>query len=545
MAFDGIFLHKLMNEFDVIKSGRISKIYELTDSSFMLTIRANRLNYNLILNLNAQTSRIHLTNMNYEHTTMSKPFSLLLKKQIEGYFISDIYQYESDRIVVLKLEGFSEMKDRQTKYLIVEIMGRFSNLILTNEEFIIIDSLHHDGISEFNRIILPNVKYQYPVTAKINPYTLTKDELGKVLYTITTPKDLITSFLGTSYTFANKVFSNDNKLNNFYDLLYNINNPVTYIEKDKLDFYFDNDNPTNKYDTLSELLDNVYYELDRTDQVKRASNDLLKFINRQINKFTKKIEKLNDERKIALECEEYKLYGELLLSYPNLKEKTNKVEVLNYYTNLNVLIPLEEKYNVLDNSQRYYKKYQKLKKSIAYIDEQTAIASKELEYFKLLKTQSELAGVNDIKEIIDELIDNKYLFEQKKNNKKKQKPNITTYKYNDSIIYVGKNNLQNEYITHQLGKANDYWFHVKDAPGSHVVIHSPNPLSEAEIRLCANLAAYFSFYKDSSSVSVDYTLVRNIKKIPGHRNCFVRYKDAKTIYIDPNYDEIKTLKEAK
>ena len=245
----------------------------------------------------------------------------------------------------------------------------------------------------------------------------------------------------------------------------------------------------------------------------------------------------------ANDSDKYRIYGELLLTSSNLKDKLKEIEVFNYYTNENIKIKLDNKYTVLDNSNKYFKKYQKAKNSIKYINEQIEESKNEIDYFNVLKYQLNDASINEALEIQDELIENKYLFNKEITNKKKnQKPKILTFELDNNIlISVGKNNIQNEYLTHKLANSNDMWFHVKDAPGSHVVVHNGGELSEDEIRIAANLAAYYSSFKESSSVPVDYTRIRNIK-IPRRRACFVTYKHQSTIYIDPDYDTILKLK---
>lgn len=545
MSFDGIFLHKLSNELSILKTGRISKINELSDTNFLFTIRAQKENYNLFLGFNSDTSRVHLTNRNFEHTQSSKAFTLFLKKHLEGYFISDISQYETDRILIFTCEGYNEMKDRNLKYLICEIMGRYSNLIITDNNYTILESLHHDGVGEFNRIIMPNVKYSFPKTEKINPYKINKEELENLIKngTLNSPKSFVNYFLGISYSFANQLFVNDDIVNNFFSLLYDKYQPSIFNNlNNKNDFYFFHNTPLSTYSSLSDLLDEIFYERDKKEQIRKETNDLMKFVERQIDKNKKKIDKLIEEKNLAMDCEDQKLYGELLLSAPNLKEKAKSILVFNYYNNKELNIKLDEKLTILENSQKYYKKYQKLKKSISFIDEQTKIANDEIEYFNLLKNQILNANLLDVIEIYDELVKNKYLMPKNSQNKKKKKPNITTYLIDDTIIYVGKNNIQNEYITHTLAKPQNLWFHVKDGSGSHVVIAKNDDYTEKEIRTAANIAAYYSYAKDSSSVAVDYTKVRYIKKIPGKRACFVSYTNQNTIYIDPNYELIKELK---
>ena len=199
---------------------------------------------------------------------------------------------------------------------------------------------------------------------------------------------------------------------------------------------------------------------------------------------------------------------------------------------------------MIDNSKLYYKKYQKAKTAIIHINEQLSISNDELNYFKIIYSQIENANVSDILEIESELLENKYIKKNDQKKKRKDKTKILTFVLDDSsIIYVGKNNIQNEIITHKIARHNDTWFHVKDAPGSHVVISKNGELSEYDIRTCANIAAYYSSYKDSSSVPIDYTFVRNIKKIPGKRACFVTYTNQHTIYIDPDKESINNLEQ--
>lgn len=548
MSFDGIFLSRLIKEFDVLKTGRISKIIESGDTDFILTIRANRQNYNLMMSFSSDFARIHLTTKEYTAPINPKSFTMFLRKHIEGYFIENIQTYQSDRIIYFTLQGYNEMQDFNKKILICEVMGRYSNMILVDENYKIIEALKHDGVGEYNRTILPNAIYTFPQTDKINPLLLTSDEINIIVENkrLSNPKDYMNTFNGVSLNLSYPIFNVELHQHQFYKYLHIKSKPATFINfKGSLDFYyhpFDND-VINSYNTLSELLDDFYYKADIQAKVKLKTNDLLTFINRQINKNKKKIDKLNIEKIEANKLDEYKIYGELLLSVENPKEKKKEIELLNYYTNEYITIPLDIKYSIIENSSKYFKKYQKCKTSLQYIDKQIENAKNEIEYFDMLKYQLESANINEALEIQDELVEGKYIF--KKNNKpiKKQKPKLLTYILeNSTTISVGKNNIQNEYLTHKFAKGNEMWFHIKDGSGSHVVIHKEDPLNEEEIRTAANIAAYYSSMNKSSSVAVDYTKVRNIKKIPGKRNCFVTYTNQKTIYIDPSEEFINNLK---
>ena len=220
----------------------------------------------------------------------------------------------------------------------------------------------------------------------------------------------------------------------------------------------------------------------------------------------------------------------------------NQLECLNYYTNETVVIPLDIKLSPVKNSEKYFKRYKKHKNSIPHLKKQINEAKLEMKYFHQILHQTENASLKDIEEIKEELMNRKYIKSTVKLKKKKKKPNFDTY-FDDlgNEILVGKNNIQNAYITHKIAKHNEMWFHVKDAPGSHVVIRQTLPLEEVSIRTSAHLAAYYSKLRSSSSVAVDYVQVRYIKKVPGKINSFVTYTNHKTIYIDPDEDFILSL----
>lgn len=542
MSFDGVFLHKLIQELNILKSGRITKVMESGDTDFILVIRANHQNYNLMISLSSDFARIHLTNKAYESPTNPKSLTMLLRKHIEGFFIEDLYQYSNDRIVVFKLAGYSEMRDFTHKYLVCEIMGRYSNLILTDEDYKILEVLKHTGVTEFGRTMLPNAIYQFPEISKINPYTLSLKELEELQ--ITSPKELCNTLEGVSIALANYAYTKEQALPFFYSLIQEDASPSTFTSANgKKDFYYIPLSNIDKkdYPSLSKLLDDYYYQADNQSKIKLKTNDLVSFIQRQIHKNEKKIKKLETEALDAAHAEEYKIKGELLLSYPNLKAKESKVSIFNYYTNQEEMIDLDAKYDVITNSQKYYKKYQKTKTAVHYIDEQLNLARNEIEYFQILLDQLKCASINDALEIRQELIENRYLLEAPNKSRKKMKPNYLTYIVDDVFIYVGKNNFQNEYLTHKLAKASDYWFHVQNASGSHVIVCT-NELTENLCRTAAMLAANYSSLNESSSIPVDYTLVRNIKKIPGKRNCFVTYTKQKTIYIDIDKKILENLK---
>lgn len=540
MSFDGIFLNKLTKELECIKSGRITKIMESGDTDFVLTIRADKVNYHVLISLSCDFTRIHFTTKSYDFPNVPKSFTMFLRKHIEGFFIEDLYQYGNDRILVFKLAGYNEMKDFSHKFLICELMGRYANLILTNEDYQILEVLKKAGVSEFGRTMLPNAIYQFPLETKLNPFSLTLEEM--LFLPITSPKELCQKFEGVSMNLACYAFSKEQAIPYFYELLHQEVSPSIYIQKGKSDYYYLSlGNLIATHSSLSELLESFYYDRDNQAKIKAKTNDLEHFIEKQIAKNEKKIKKLTIEAIEAAHAEDYKIKGELLLSYPHLKDKESQIEVFDYYKNESVVIQLDPKYDIITNSQKFYKKYQKIKTAIYYIEEQLKVARNEIEYFQVLLDQLKCASIKDALEIQQELIDHRYMLEDKEKNKKKVRPNYLTYIVGETLLYVGKNNIQNEYVTHKLAKGSDYWFHVQKASGSHVIV-ATNELTEELCRTAAMLAAKFSSLSDSSSIPVDFTQVKHIKKIPGKRNCFVTYTRQKTIYIDIDEAKLNQLR---
>ncbi len=545
--FDGIFLNKMLEELNILKTGRINKINESGDTDFIISIRANYNNYNLLISASSSFSRCHLTEKTYDFPAIPKSFTMLLRKHISGFFIKDIYTYSSDRVLIFSLEGFDELAYKKEYFLIAEIMGRYSNIILTDNNYEIIDSLKHDGIGEYNRTILPHATYVFPESNKLNPFDYTKDDLLKLIENkkLETPKDYMNTFNGVSFSIAEPIFKNDEHALNFYNYLHKEIIPSSFLNfNNKKDFYYNSFDikPIKTYESLSKMLDDYYYQEDLNAKIKSKTNDLSSFINKEIKKLENKLIKLNKELNNTDEAENYKLYGELLLTYPNLKEKQKYIEILNYYNNELVKIPLDIKHTILENSNKYYKKYQKSKSAISYINEQIEKCENEITYFKSLSFQISISNINDALEIKEELINNKYLFDKENKNKKKQKPKLLTYDLNGTYISVGKNNVQNDYLTHKLSKPNELWFHVKDAPGSHVVLHKSEDITEDEIRCAALIAAFYSTLGESSSVPVDYTKIKNLKKVPKIKGSFVTMAHQKTIYIDPDKNIIDSLK---
>ena len=272
MSFDGLFLHHLKQELQILKSGRLVKIAEIGDTDFIFTIRSDKTNHQLMLSFASDFARVHLTEKKYDTSSHPKSFTMLLRKHLEGYFLKDFFQYESDRILVFMFTGYNEMRDYNQKYLICEVMGRYSNLILTTDTYSIIDVLKKDGVGEYNRTMLPNAIYRFPETNKKNPLARSLQSLQQD--TVFSPKDLIACYNGISMLAAEYCFQTDAVHQTLYQLIHETIHPVILLNKNqKKDFYFQacNNPVLEAYPSLSALLDQFYYEAEKTYTIKQKN----------------------------------------------------------------------------------------------------------------------------------------------------------------------------------------------------------------------------------------------------------------------------------
>lgn len=547
MALDGIFIHHLVDELEILNYGKIGKITQVGNNDFIFVIRNNGKNHKLFVSLERNQYRIAITDKEYIAPANATMFSMLLRKHFEGGVITNITQHKLDRIVVFTINKTNEFGDKVTKFMIVELMGKNSNLIITDNNYIIIDSLRKNGISEDGRTILAKALYEFPEENKHNIFELSNEKITEIYQNnVNDYRDIVKSFSGFSPMIAKYVFTHKAPIYALIEIKETKPTPTLTNILDKKDFTcYKIGDILKEYDTLSNLLEDYFYQKTIKQEVLEKSNNLKNHISHAIKRLENKIVKLNEELDEAISSEKYRLYGELILSnlYLFNNQKMEKVTLLNYYTNEEITIELDNKISLKENANKFFLRHQKSKKAIKYITEQIEISKDELEYLKLISTQIDTANVKDIEQIKTELMNNHYIKNSSNKNTKqrKEKIEILTYIINDTEILVGKNNLQNEYITHQLARPNDLWLHVKDGPGSHVLIKNPT-YSEEEIRGAAMLAAYYSTYQSSSSVAVNYTLAKHVKKIPGKRNCFVTFTNEKTIYIDPDIEFINKLK---
>ena len=569
MAFDGITTKSISYELQYsILGGKINKIFEPNKNEVLLSIYANGKNYALNICIDSNLYRIHLTTNAKPNPLNAPNFCMLLRKHLIGYKIKAISSNDNlERIIKIELEGYNELNDLTTKYLMVELMGKHSNIILLNDKFFIIDSLRHlDTLSNSYRDILPAHEYTYPENVKNNFYTIkSAEEFCNLVLTnnVTNLTNfLVGYFTGFSKPFIKNIiikqnirntdFSKDDILK-MYEYLSKIlnnldSNHVSLTkysnEKGKLDYVIDLETKTSNLD-INFYIDDFYYNKEANNNYVSYRNNLLKLISHILKKYSLRLESINNKLK---ECENkdlYKLYGELITAnlYKFSKDyNSDKVELENYYDNNTILtIPLDNTISIANNAKKYFKKYNKLKNALEIVTIQKKETEEELQYIESIIYELEYAkNIQEVNEIYNEISENPifkdYIQSNNKTNTKKD-ANISTpreYHIDGFTVLVGKNNKQNDYLTTKLASPNDIWFHTKDIHGSHVILKNPSEnISNDTLIKCAKLAAYYSKGRLSSNVPVDYCFVKYVKKPNGSKPGMVIYTNNKTLNVTP------------
>jgi predicted ribosome quality control (RQC) complex YloA/Tae2 family protein len=568
MSFDGIMTRAITHELShTLHSGRISKIYQPFKTELVFTIRSNGKNHQLLLSANANFARSHLTKEKHPNPTQPPMFCMLLRKHLEGGIIESIEQVDMERIIEITIRNKDELGDIQTKKLIVEIMGRHSNMMIVDAKtMVILDSIKHVSIAQSSyRTVLPGQPYKRPPEQeKQNP--IETDEAG-ILREIDfnqgkLDRQLVNRFSGLSPLIAKEVIHRSGMSNRqslpdaFLSILSDVRNQQYYpqmIEAEGRE-YFSVVNLTHlkgevrSFSTVSEMLDRFFYGKAERDRVKQQAFDLEKLLRNEYQKSKKKIIKLERTLTDADKAKEYQKKGELLTANLHLVKRGDpKVEVIDYYdeSQPTIEISLDPLKSPSDNAQAYFKKYNKAKKSVAVVREQIERTKEDIHYLDQVIQQTESASPRDIEEIREELIEEGYLRRRQKQSKKKrkdEKPQLEIYTSSTGLsFYVGKNNKQNDYLTNRFARQDEIWLHTKDIPGSHVVIRSTEP-DETTIIEAATVAAFFSKARQSSSVPVDYTKIRHVKKPNGSKPGFVTYDQQTTVFVTPDEDTILRLR---
>jgi predicted ribosome quality control (RQC) complex YloA/Tae2 family protein len=566
MPFDGIVTRAVTEELEQeLLPGKITKIHQPTNTELVITVRSQRKNHTLLLSIHPTYARVHLTADTYTNPQEPPMFCMVLRKHLSGAIIESIEQYGMERIITFSIQSRNEIGDIAQKTLVVELMGKHSNVMLIDKDKgHIIDSLKHVSMAQNrHRTILPGQGYKLPpIQDKLNPLEIDEKTLAKKLDLNAGKLDtqLVNNLVGFSPFIAKEIVYRANLGSRMryveefvqvqQQMIANQYTPAIYLGK-KEDFHvLPITALTGKQETFSttnKMLDQFYSGKAERDRVKQQAKDLYRFIKNERNKNERKMKKHLQTIKKAEGAARYQKLGELLTAHLHLVAKGDtKVTVVDYYdpNQQAITIDLNPNKTPSENAQALYKKYQKLKTSRQVIEKEIVKTKHEINYFDQLLQQIDVAGVADIEEIRDELRTEGYLKRQAKGKKKNKpkKPTPETFTATDgTMILVGKNNIQNEYVTTKLAHRDDIWLHTKDIPGSHVVIRSREP-GEETIREAAHLAAYFSKSQGSASVPVDYTKIRHVKKPNGAKPGYVTYDKQKTLFVTPTEEITNKLR---
>jgi predicted ribosome quality control (RQC) complex YloA/Tae2 family protein len=562
MAFDGLFTTAMVQELQVLKNGRISKIHQPNAQEVVFLVRADGRNHKLLISIHSSYSRVQLTNEAITNPSEPPMFCMVLRKHLEGGTITAVDQFGTDRIITFDIKAKNEIGDDISRKIYVEIMGRHSNLLLVDpDRDMIIDSMKHlpPSVNSY-RTVLPGQPFiPAPPQDKTDPFAVTEDQFVSLFPQLESAREIVGAFSGFSPINAEELLyrMKDVSLNETFAVF------ISFLASFKGKISTPNiseigtktvfsatalthaDKMLAEYETLGDLLDKVYFARAERERVKSQAADLERWLDNEIAKLNLKTKKLVKEREAAGKLDTFQLYGELLTanSYAIQKGMTEAV-VDNYYEEgTTVTIPLDPRKTPIDNAQRYYSRYTKAKTALIMIAEQLEKTEEDIAYFEMIKQQVMQASPEDIEEIREELAELGFLKARKlKKKSKPKKPAPETYVSSTGIkISVGKNNKQNDYLTFKIASRDQTWLHTKDIPGSHVVIHDTNP-DEETIREAAILSAYFSKARGSSSVPVDYTEVRHVKKPNGSKPGFVIYFEQKTVFVTPDEDVVMKLR---
>ena len=589
MALDGLVIHSLVDELSTkLVGGKVDKVHQPEDDEIVLYIRNNKENYKLVLSCSSSNPRVYIANDYKKENPKKAPMlCMLFRKYIQSGNIVGISQVGFERIIKISVDSLDELKEKSTKDIYIEIMGRHSNIILThNLDNKIIDSAKRipTSISRV-RQILPGITYELPpAQSKLNPlHNISNSDFIDSLKSYEGPifKGIYSKFLGISPIISKEIcyranvnektaisdLSNSelnslyNEFNNLFKDIRNNNYSPCIVVNEKVDRVVDFScislNLYNEFkfiikDSMSTILEDYYKTKDIKDRIHQRASDLKKSISIKLERLYHKQEKQEEELKEAENADIYKVKGELLTAYIYMIRKgMESIEVQNFYdpNYENISISLKKNLTPSENSQRYFKKYNKLKTAKKEITSQMSINKEEIDYLEnILLNIENCENLAELQDIKDELISLGYSKASGKLKSKKEIAKLTTspheFMSSDGVkILVGKNNKQNDHLTLRIADPDDIWMHTKNIPGSHVIIKcAGKEVSEQTIYEGAMLAAYFSKSKMSAQVPVDYTKKKHVKKPSGSKPGMVIYETNSTMYVTPTEEMVASLK---
>ena len=581
MALDGITLGLVKKELECYLIGsKIDKIHQPSKNELVFIMRTRNGAYRLYLSCDGQSPRVHLTRYNLENPKTPPMLCMLLRKRLLGATLTNIKQIQNDRILVFEFSGTTDIGDKTNYYVICEIMGQKSNIIFCDIDYKIIDAVKRiDEEKSSVREILPGLKYELPpIPNKRNILTddaeiivnaiLNKSEkmLSKaIIDTLEGVSPIVGREIAYRTVFGDKQTGllleiEKERLSTEISVLKNeiIDNKCFYmlssIDNVPFDFSFadirqyGNALIKKEYESISELIDDFYFEKDKINRIKRKASDLFKILNNAVERTSRKINNRRLELEKSENREQLRIYAELITANQyRLTEKSSVYTVENYYDNCNNIdIPVNPALNAQQNAQKFFKEYKKATNAEKLLHNLIDEGEQELVYLDtVLDTLSRADSDREITEIRDELEKGSYVKSRKGNKQKKDKPlPPIEFKSSDGFtIFVGRNNVQNDILTLKTAKNYDMWLHVQKHAGSHtVIVADKKDITETAIFEAACIAAYHSKAKDSSSVAVDYTLVKNVKKPTGAKPGKVIYNTYNTVYVTPQKDLVEKLK---
>lgn len=581
MAFDGITIHSLTKEFnEKLAGGRINKIAQPEKDELLLTIKTKEGQARLLLSVNPSLPLAYITDTNKPSPLTAPNFCMLLRKHLNNGRIICVTQPGLERIINIEIEHLDEMGDLCKKHLIIELMGKHSNIIFTDDNDRIIDSIKRINASVSSvREVLPGLTYFIPNTAeKLDALNTTKEEFCKNVCTKNLPlaKAIYTTYTGFSPAVSEEIcygsglsgdlnaadidedyklhiatvfcnFVEDVKDGNFKPcIVYASNAPKEYFVSTPASY-----NPENIKDfpSTSNMLECFYAEKNSLTRIHQRSGDLRQIINTNLERNYKKYDLQTRQLEDTKNRDKFKLYGELLTAYAyEIISGSSECTVNNYYTGEDITIPLDKDLSPMENSRKYYEKYNKQKRTFEALIEQVKATKTEIDQLESIKTALEIAtAYEDLVQIKEELVTYGFIKSKGlvKGRSEKSKSKPFHYLSSDGIdIFVGKNNIQNEELTFKFATGNDFWFHAKNMPGSHVIVKVGNaPLPDSTYEDAARLAAYYSKGRDMEKVEVDYVEKKFVKKVPGAPLGFVIYNTNYSMNIAPDISGLTLLNE--
>ncbi|MBQ6814319.1 MAG: NFACT family protein [Lachnospiraceae bacterium] len=584
MALDGITIHALVDELkNKLVGGRLLKIAQPENDELQLTVRVEREQYKLLISAGASLPLMYITENSKTSPLTAPNFCMLLRKHLNNAKIIDIYQPGLERIINMKVEHYNDMGDLCYKLIIVELMGKYSNIIVTDLDGKIVDSIKHISANVSSvREVLPGREYFIPdTTNKSDPLTVDRDSFFSTISQcpLASAKSIYTSFTGISPIIAEEIcyrcgidsekpanvldsselsslwtafddMMECTRLNKFQPNIIYTRDGQDMIPKEfapfTLSLYTDENSEISYIESMSVVLEQFYSKKSVVTRIRQKSSDLRRIVQTTLEKDYKKYELQEKQLKDTEKKDKYKIYGELITAFGyGLEAGAEKLIAQNYYDdNKEITIPLDKDLTPMENAKKYYDKYGKLKRTAEALESIIIETSDEITHLESIMNALDIALTeDDLKEIKEELIQAGYIKRKSSDKKAKFKSKPFHYVSSDGYdMYVGKNNIQNEELTFKVANGGDWWFHSKTFPGSHVIVKTNgDELPDSTFEEAAKLAAYYSKGREQDKVEIDYIQRKHVKKVAGSKPGFVIYHTNYSMAISPDIHGIKEI----